>query len=36
MIRLKIEITSQKCFAKGKVLYKFKGIQLIAIVSTPG
>lgn len=29
MMRLKTEITCQKCFAKGKVLYKFKGIQFI-------
>lgn len=29
IIKLKIEIICQKCFAKGKVLYKFKGIQLI-------
>lgn len=28
-MRLKIEIICQKCFVKGKVLYKFKGIQLI-------
>lgn len=29
MMRLKIEIICQKCFAKGKLLYKFKGIQFI-------
>lgn len=28
-MRLKIEIICQKCFAKGKVLYKFKGIQFV-------
>lgn len=28
-MRLQIEIICQKCFAKGKVPYRFKGIQLI-------